>query len=299
MAGSSRSRQFAALAVGRSIGTVSSLWGRVGLGTLFQAAGRASGLRGVEAPVRLPTGGLFEVPVFDGYWGPTVVGGRAFEPEVGIAFQRFRAVRPVLVDCGANFGYWSVMGAFGDQPYPNILSIEANPTTYDRLVRNAALNGGRFEPIWAAVSDVSGRTVFLGGTDAHAEAHVADDGEVEVTTIAIDGALAERGLDNAAHVVIKLDVEGHEITALRGASQTLQRDHAIVFEDWEANDFHVVTELIRLGDAVYYVSQKGDVAPLRHAGDARDVTRRDHKISKSRNFVAVKPGGDLERLLRG
>ena len=148
--------------------------------------------------------------------------------------------RPVVIDVGANVGYWSTQLAqlVGAQR-PTLYSFEPAPDTYRRLVKS--VEALRLEeiifPIGAAVSD-SHSIVSL-------SFNPKDSGYAQVG----DGTLNRRAGDRVAHVVavtldqfveglklapdlVKVDVEGGEIRVLRGATKLLSgtRKPAVSFE---------------------------------------------------------------------
>ncbi|MBA5735409.1 FkbM family methyltransferase, partial [Escherichia coli] len=71
-------------------------------------------------------------------------------------------VNYTLIDCGANYGYWSVMVSsqrFGSRPS---IAMEPSSRNFPRLAHNAKINGGRFEAINAAIGSARG-TARLSG----------------------------------------------------------------------------------------------------------------------------------------
>lgn len=247
----------------------------------------------------LPGGGVLAIPAFDPYWAPALVGGRPYEPEVAAAIELFRDLRPIFIDGGANIGYWSTICSFGAKPYTSAIAVEANPTTYARLQRNAALNTNRFEPVHAALSDCAGQTVYLELTEFHAMTRVGGRSGVAVNTTTVDLLLSERAVASDTPVVVKLDVEGHEIPALRGASHLRARDHAFIVEDFEANGLATVGWLLEHNESVWYINTAGIPRAVRDLAAARAAIAADPKEAASRNFVSVLAGGAFERVLSG
>jgi FkbM family methyltransferase len=166
---------------------------------------------------------------------------RLSAPELRLAQAWLRTqTRPVVIDVGANVGYWSTQLAqlLGPQQ-PVIYSFEPAPDTYCRLVKSVEaldLEAAVF-PIGAAVSS-SHSIVSL-------SFNPKDSGYAQVG----DGALNKRAGDRIAKVVavtldrfvadlelqpdlVKIDVEGGEIRVLRGAAAMLSsaRKPALSFE---------------------------------------------------------------------
>ncbi|MCA9588155.1 MAG: FkbM family methyltransferase [Myxococcales bacterium] len=305
----SGARSQLALWTARAASRSSRLWRQRGLGTIFLKLQGLRAFRGAECTVEFAPDCFFHLPVFEPYWGPTVIGGRPFEPEVVHLLHAVRELRPVLVDCGANYGYYSVLATGPAYGYAGALAIEANPATYARLRENARLNANRFETQNLALSARSGETVSLSSTEHHAVTHVnvggaaedgAGPGAVEVTTVTIPDALAKCGLDTAERYVLKLDVEGQEIAALEGSRAWRDgTDHLIVYEDWADSGFETTAALLAEDYPVFFVRKDGRVHRVTSTDEALRVISLDGKVSRSCNFAATKRGGAFEAKLAG
>lgn len=109
------------------------------------------------------------------------------------------------------------------------------PDTAGRLRQHVAMNGlVNVEVIEGALSDKAGQGVTARiPVGKHSQASIASSVvgnavEISVLTTTLDDVLAEVG-EVAA---MKMDLEGAEMLALRGASDSLGRARVIVFEDW-------------------------------------------------------------------
>lgn len=163
-------RSVAAVALARGIGVVSRAWGQRGLGTGFKMLNRVPLFRSARCEVEFMRGARFETEVFEPYWGPTLLGGRPYEPEVLTVLRWFAPLAPTFVDCGANYGFWSVITTASELAYPRVVAIEASATTFARLESNAKRNGNRFTPLLRAVGETSGQTLHLSDASLHAVA---------------------------------------------------------------------------------------------------------------------------------
>jgi FkbM family methyltransferase len=151
-----------------------------------------------------------------------------------------------LVDVGANVGSYSLMVANEYKgKATKVIAIEAHPDNYKALCRNIRCN--RFEnviiPINKVVSDHKGVVALYershDGTRVDSEMFsVCNDQLIDTSNILHPGGnslkMACDTLDNILHSyrvdVIKMDVEGAEVLALKGAPKTLERIRRIIVE---------------------------------------------------------------------
>lgn len=199
-----------------------------------------------ELLVRLNEDALFAMPFCDAYWSRLLNCNYDYEQEIEAFLRAARHDRYTFVDCGANFGYWSILAssrAFGAQ---QAVAIEASRPNVEQLKRNAELNGNRFRYLHAALAGRSGDFVRIHGARHEKIATVplarAEPGCVQ--TVSLDG-LAEAGLiDASVPLVIKLDVEGVEIEALRGARGLLAGDCVVICEEHGSDKTHAVSRYL-------------------------------------------------------
>jgi FkbM family methyltransferase len=156
----------------------------------------------------------------------------------------WRLVRPgdTTLDVGANVGYMTLAMSARLARGGRVFSFEPHPELFGELARNAATARERFAGVAVrvlreALSDSSGTVGLLipdGFEDNRGLASLGDAGE-GITVIArrLDEYSDEIGPDVA---LMKIDVEGHEYAALRGASSMLTRGtiRHVVMEDHRA-----------------------------------------------------------------
>ncbi len=139
-------------------------------------------------------------------------------------------VRPgdVVLEVGANIGIFTVLLGRWVGPRGHVYAFEPAPETRALLEDHLMLNGvqDRVTVVADAISDVPGRSSFhaagMSGRNAlspntHGE-RGPDTVEVPVTTI--DAFCKER---NVIPTLIKMDIEGYEIHALRGARDVIAK----------------------------------------------------------------------------
>ena len=140
----------------------------------------------------------------------------------------------IFVDVGANIGLYSIALS---QLFERCLAIEANPHTYQILLANLALKGlDNVSALCVGASDHSAETNIyvplngnLGWATLNADHHSVEVKPVPVTLKPLDDIVVLAPHERVA--LIKIDVEGHELSVLRGAQRILERDHpAVLFE---------------------------------------------------------------------
>lgn len=145
----------------------------------------------------------------------------------------------VVLDIGANIGAYSVLLA-SLSSVREVHAFEPNPQTFGQLEENVALNSNASKischrvalssksgtTSFGVVSDLSGANSIIDTSIHEAESFVRT---VDVDTSPLDDALTVNG----ETVAIKIDVEGHELQVLRGATQFLRNNSCIVqIEDY-------------------------------------------------------------------
>jgi FkbM family methyltransferase len=129
-----------------------------------------------------------------------------------------------VLEGGAHIGYVTLQAARAVGPEGRVVCFEPNPRTLPVLERNLEANGvrDRVQVVRAALGGAPGRAdlhVTEGGDESslHRGALPSEAVSVEVTT-------ADLALPAPARVdVVKLDVEGGEVEALRGMRGLLER----------------------------------------------------------------------------
>lgn len=147
-------------------------------------------------------------------------------------------VRPgdAMIDCGANQGLYALYGASIVGPAGRVVAIEPQPYAVAALRKSIAANGfAQLTAIEAAVSDQSGVASFGVGEEpvsASLFKNAPAESSLMVRTVTVDEIVESQSLERVSF--IKLDVEGAELQAIRGATRTLTRDHpTIVFEAFD------------------------------------------------------------------
>ena len=137
-----------------------------------------------------------------------------------------RALAPHLrmaLDIGANLGFYAATLAAARVP---VLAFEPQPALADKLRRSAAaMPGVQLSVFEVALGDAPGTAEF-GGHQFHEGAHMGTGGELRVQVQRLDDVLPPayaQAVDFA-----KIDIEGAELSAIRGAAGFLAAGNPLV-----------------------------------------------------------------------
>ena len=194
--------------------------------------------------IKLNADAVFEFPYGDGYWSKLLNRSYRYEDELEVLFRDSAEVDYTFVDCGANYGYWSVLVSSKPFGAHKAIAIEPSGQNFPKLANNARVNGSRFEAMKCAIGSGRG-TARLSGTKHEAFSIAGDqsDGE-EVPVIALDNLIDDGTVSATGKYLIKLDVEGVEIEAIKGGSRLLQTDSVLLCEEHGNDREHTVSRYI-------------------------------------------------------
>jgi len=133
----------------------------------------------------------------------------------------------VVWDIGANAGIYTLVASRVVGQKGRVFAFEPQARNVDALRRHLELNGLRNVDVWpCAVSDRVGEARFddSGGSS---QGCLSDRGQIVVPTVTLDSLMATGDL--LAPRVIKIDIEGAEHRALRGAERTIEAFRPAVF----------------------------------------------------------------------
>ncbi len=198
----------------------------------------------------------FIFPLGDRYWSrPMLFANAPYEPEIDWLLRLAANLPYAMLDCGANMGYWAILAssaAYGGHP---VVAIEASRSNFELLLNNARANGQRFRVVHRAITDTSGKTVRLIGKPHFGRSLRSDwdrtpSGVVEeVETITLDEVVDRYLPDRDRPLLIKLDVEGVEIEAMKGGRRLIEEGALVIYEDHGKETTHPATRYVMsLGD---------------------------------------------------
>ena len=172
-------------------------------------------------------------------------------------------------DIGSNIGTTAIFMAqqFKDI---NVVAFEPEPENYKLLLINSILNDcENIKSEKLAVSDKKGKLYFHVDSDASdssaiSETATAFEGDIEVDTISLDEYLESEGIPFERVKYLWVDVEGHELFALKGMRKLLHSRKIPLFMEFVPRFINrekveqMVEELKDIYEEFFYVNFSGD-----------------------------------------
>lgn len=191
----------------------------------------------------------FAFPFGDGYWSLLLDPKFVYEPEIELFLKNIADVDYRFVDGGANFGYWSVLNSSRPFGRHEVIAIEPSSSNAAKLRRNSDLNGGRFSILQKAIGSTDNGHVWLSGAKHEAlrigpEKTSSGTAAEFVGMMSLDSLLDDGMVCPNHKLVVKLDVEGMEIEAIKGSQRLLAQDTAIIVEDHGSDRHHKVSRYL-------------------------------------------------------
>ena len=229
-----------ALATGSKISSHFSHRGYIGCANLLRRT-----LPERNIAIKLNEDATFEFPYGDGYWSKLLNRSYHYEDELELLFRHSADIDYTLLDCGANYGYWSVLVTSAPFGAHKAIAIEPSSENFAKLANNAGVNGNRFKTLKCAIGAARG-TARLSGTkhEKFSIVGASGSGGETVPVIALDDLLDDGRISPGGKYLIKLDVEGVEVDAIKGGTRLLQGDSVIMCEEHGSDRDHAVSRYI-------------------------------------------------------
>jgi FkbM family methyltransferase len=160
-----------------------------------------------------------------------------YEPEVSRTLRGLLEPGAVFVDVGANYGWHSLVAARAVGEAGRVISVEPNPRNAGLLRQSAGRNGFPHLTVMAvAAGDEHGLAALE--TDGSNGRIVGVDASI-LEALACSFVVPLRRLDHIVEQagdprvdVMKIDVEGFELAALRGGRRVITRDRPVIVSEF-------------------------------------------------------------------
>jgi FkbM family methyltransferase len=217
-------------------------------------------------------GTKYFLEIADMVMAPQMIVYRQWEMDLSNFFLAITNPDSVFIDVGANIGYFTCLVGtkIGRSGTGKVFAVEANPKVYDILTRNIDVNWGMcpITTFACGASDRNGTAVLHVPERAAANASLAqipsDPGALKHT---IELKTLDDLLGNEKVDFMKIDVEGFELTVLKGAIETIkQSPDLIIVMEWSLDQMLRANSTPQ--DLIAFASQNGmeffDIPPAVH-----------------------------------
>ena len=199
----------------------------------------------------------------DGFLRLIVIDG-GFERDFFTMADAFLSNGGVFLDVGANFGLLTcgLAGKHGTKVQFHL--FEPNHTLVDWIKRSLARYPGIHCRInCTAVSDRNGAVSFSINRVQSGASHITEESDNNVPSVTVDEYLDRQQIPTV--VLMKMDIEGYELTAIRGAARSLRnrRIQAVYFEYFEKLLTRVAPprDLLQIRSTLRSVFADGPISP--------------------------------------
>jgi FkbM family methyltransferase len=220
------------------------------------------------------------------YW----VDKNAREDEA-VFLNRLVKLGSTVLDIGANVGTLTIPLSLHVGDRGKVISIEANPTTYRYLVGNIHYNNIKNITTYnVAVGEKEGKLYFsnISSDDMNRVLCNTTQDAIEVPVRSIDSIIYENKIKHIR--LMKIDIEGYELFALKGATNALDMTDIVFFESWEehANNYgYSTTDIIKLliakGFHVYKIATHKLI-----------LVNEEYRSDNCENLIAFKNTKDID-----
>ena len=174
---------------------------------------------------RLDTGPWIRVSGVADFEWRVLLGAESGETKTARQFADLLKPGQVVVDVGANVGFYSLLAAQRVGPSGRVIAFEPNLTAAARLRENISLNGfGNITVVEVAVADQPGTLRFnccsdSEGSSLYSMGYYTPAATLEVPVTTLDNYCFSMGVTRVD--VLKIDAEGAEVAVILGARRLL------------------------------------------------------------------------------
>jgi len=192
-------------------------------------------------------------------------GFKGYEYETTRLFYELAKKSRIILDIGANTGYYTLLAASCNKNGKNF-AFEPLPKIYECLKKNIALSKSvNVNAFSSAVTNFDGQiSIYVPKEDgilplsvSTLEGFIETERELKVPAISVDSFVYKNQIEKVD--LIKIDTEGTEHVVLEGAKHTLQRDKPmIICEVLKGRTEKLLEPLLsNLGYKYYWITDKG------------------------------------------
>lgn len=162
--------------------------------------------------------------------------GEVFEPEIIDSASTFIKPGSTVLDIGSNFGQMAVLFSRLVGPKGKVYAFEADEFIFNLLCRNIKENNRKnIEPVFGAVWDNDGLELFYPEPDFE---RFGSYGSYGIDLNAKEGRKVRSFTIDSLNItspisLIKIDIQGSDLFALKGARKTIEREQPVIIFEFE------------------------------------------------------------------
>ena len=159
------------------------------------------------------------------------LGVRPYEPETTNLLLSLLRPAMTFVDIGAHIGYYCLLSSRKLGPARKVFAFEPDPRNYALLTANISANNcTNVVPVQKAVADYTGKgRLFLATSSVphslYKDNSIPISSTIEIDVVSLDDYFSQLGWPSVD--VIKMDIEGAEIPALKGMKELSSRNPSL------------------------------------------------------------------------
>ena len=143
----------------------------------------------------------------------------------------------VVFDIGANVGFYTLLASELVGPSGCVVALEPWPANVKLLRRHVDMNHcANVTILDCAVGGADGTARFAEGPN-NSQGHLSAAGALEIKLVTLDLLVLQKQIP--APDYLKIDIEGAEFEALKGAIDTLAQFHPVIFLATHGSEVHV------------------------------------------------------------
>lgn len=209
---------------------------------------------------KTPWGNLIEIDTNETI-GNSIYSTRIYD--LALSETLWRLIEPgnFVLDVGANIGFITSLCSYKSGPQGKVWAFEPNPIVITRLTKNIGYNKHSNTTLYPFALSDSNKEGYLELPDTFSYnqgvAYVKN-GTHSNNAIKIDLCRLDDMIDAGTIInVLKIDVEGHELTVLKGSEKLIQNKQItnIVYEDHDSYPSEIAEFLAAKGYTIYRIEK--------------------------------------------
>ena len=238
--------------------------------------------------IKLNSDTYFSFLLKDPYYNRFIYPKFKYEPEIEFILKKIKHIDFLFLDAGANYGYWSLLVSSKKFNNKKVIALEPLTYNYNFLTKNSLDNNNRIKILNIGVGEKKKITkIYFQNKNSNVGASLYKNTKNKLFHEKIKIDKIDNILFNIKEkkFVIKLDIEGSEINALKGAKKTLNKDCLLIYEDHGSDKSHLNSKYLLNKNFLIYYFDKKKIYQVKKINELNHIKNIKHK---GYNFIATK-----------